>query len=143
MHRPVQSRDASPGCPSSYIFQLRQRRISKSTRFRVELNLLLRLHRLAVLRVSSKFTPPMSRRSGSGVPRRFDLPASLKASLQGAPNPHSSSSASGRFFGAPRISHPPVVPMMRLRGTPVPASTAGPMMIPTPTRTLHPRTSRG
>lgn len=43
----------------------------------------------------------------------------------------------------PRISHLPVVAVLRPRVSPSPACTAGPIMTPGFPRTLHPRRSRG
>jgi hypothetical protein len=51
-------------------------------------------------------------------------------SFRVTPNPRSLGCASGRIVELPRLSRPPATPLLRLRVTPDPASTAGSMMTP-------------
>ena len=115
----------APGCPVSLLLQ-----------FRLSMRL-----RVAPTPASSGLPT-----AGLRVSPNFDLPASLGLRLRVAPSPaplaclginHRVSPAffslGGAFkwiSGFPRISHPPAVPLLRLRSAPNPASTAGPMMTP-------------
>jgi len=115
----------APGCPVSLLLQ-----------FRLSMRL-----RVAPTPASSGLPT-----AGLRVSPNFDLPASLGLRLRVAPIPAPSGlprdeppgfpgalSLGGAFkwiSGFPRISHPPAVPLLRLRSAPNPASTAGPTMTP-------------
>jgi hypothetical protein len=134
---------ASPGCPGSPLFPCRlpmRLRVApnsassgraKGESASLPASSLLWLRRRMDLRVSSNFAP--SDAPGDEVP---GCPGSCiflrrqRLNLRVAPFLRSSGCADGWFSGLPRIPHPPVVPLLRLRVSPNPASAAGSMMTP-------------
>jgi hypothetical protein len=134
------SLDEAPGCPGSCTFRLYRRwsfelpRLSHPSALPGGVN----------LRVAPQpYSASLASRWGLRVAPHPHLPALPRDRVCGLPRILSPLAPADAITRLPRFSPPPAVPLLRLRVAPGPALTAGPMMTPRLTRTLHPRRSRG